>query len=61
MKLKERWADGIISRFMITDEIDEAIDSLRPEDFNIEEVKIKISGLKLILKTIKTKCIINDI
>ncbi len=25
---RKRWTDGIISRFMITDEIDEAIDSL---------------------------------
>lgn len=52
---RKRWADGIISRFMITDEIDEAIDSLRPEDFNIEEVKIKISGLKTYLENNKNK------
>jgi hypothetical protein len=41
---RKRWADSIISRFIKTDEIDKAIRSLNPEDFELEETKQKVSG-----------------
>jgi len=52
---RKRWANEIIDAFMVTDNIEETIGNLKPEDFEEQAVKDKVEELKTYLDNNKDK------